>query len=72
MLIAAIFAVAGTVKRYVQKHKDKYIPQTEDEPTNETPEPFSDAFDDFSKSKSAKPDDTGIKQDDDFKDDPFV
>lgn len=72
VLIAAIFAVAGTVKRYVQKHKDKYIPQTEDEPTNETPEPFSDAFDDFSKSKSAKPDDTGIKQDDDFKDDPFV
>lgn len=74
VLIAAIFAVAGTVKRYVQKHRDKYIVETPDEQADETPEPFSDAFNDGAKSKSKDGDDSsdGIKQDDDFKDDPFI
>lgn len=72
VLIAAVFAIAGTVKRYVQKHKDKYLPETPQDSEEQTPEPFSDEMGESAKSKSADENSGGVKQDDDFKDDPFV
>lgn len=73
VLIAAVFAIAGAIKRYVGKHRDRYVPEMPEENTNDTPEPFSDEFNERSESKnSLENSDGGIKQDDDFKDDPFI
>lgn len=72
VLIAAVFAAASAIKRYVQKHKDRYIVESAPEEEH-TPEPFSDEFNQ-SHNKEVNKDNSvgGVKEDDDFKDDPFI